>query len=386
MTDAKLNYVGPIPELLTFRKGRTAWWRRIPVAFLLVVGLPTLLAMIYYLLIASPRFVSEARFIVRSSNQAQPNALGVALQGVGLSPAQTDAFAVHEYVTSRDSLSELQRRFDVRGILAPGDPFSRFPRFWEDGSSNEALHKGLQRFVTVGYDGTTGISVMRVEAFRPRDAQALNAALLAGGESLINRLNERASTDTVNEAVVARDLARTRLSSAQQQLTAFRNRERFIDPARAATEGSQLIGGLLATVATLRAERSQLASEAPSSPQLSILDSRINAYERQIATERAKIAGDSNSLAPKIGVYEDLALQREFADRELTQATTALVTAEQEARRQKLYLERIVAPSLPDKATEPHRWTAILTVFASMMLAYGVGWLIWAGVREHRQT
>ncbi len=116
-----------------------------------------------------------------------------------------------------------------------------------------------------------------------------------------------------------------------------------------------------------------------------MFDGRIAAYERQIRQEQAKIAGDAGSLAPKISVYEDLALAREFADRELTQATAALITAQQEARRQKLYLDRVVAPSLPDEPSQPRRWLAVLTVFATSMLAYGVGWLIYAGVREHRQ-
>jgi capsule polysaccharide export protein KpsE/RkpR len=97
------------------------------------------------------------------------------------------------------------------------------------------------------------------------------------------------------------------------------------------------------------------------------------------------MAGNSSSLAPMISVYEDLALARELADRELTQATAAVIAAEQEARRQKLYLDRVVSPSLPDEAAEPKRWLSILTVLASTLLAYGIGWLIWAGVREHRQ-
>ena len=97
------------------------------------------------------------------------------------------------------------------------------------------------------------------------------------------------------------------------------------------------------------------------------------------------MAGDANSLAPKLSVYEDLALAREFADRELTQATAAVVSAEQEARRQKLYLDRVVSPSLPDEPAGPRRWLAVLTVFASSILVYGIGWLVYAGVREHRQ-
>lgn len=386
MTDAKLNYIGPIPKLLTFEREQAPWWTRIPVAALLVVVLPTVLAAIYYLLIASPRYVSEAQFVVRAAGQTAPSSIGVALQGVGLSPTQTDAFAVHRYITSRDALTELSRRYDLPAILAPRgvDSFSRYPRPWE-GRSKEALFKGFQRFIVVGYDSTTGISTVRVEAFRARDAQALNEALLAGGEQLVNRMNDRQSNDAVAEAQRARDEARTRLSEAQAQLTAFRNREQFLDPRLSAEEGSALIGQLMAQVATLRADRAQVAAEAPNSPQLPAFDTRIRAYERQIEAERAKQAGASGSLAPKVGVYEDLTLNRELADRELTQATAALVNAQQEARRQKLYLDRVVSPSLPDEPAEPRRWLSVLTVLASSLLAYGIGWLIWAGVREHRQ-
>ncbi len=386
MAEAQINYLGPIPEALTFREERKPWWRRLPVGFLMVVALPTLLAAIYYLLIATPRYVSEARFIVRASTQSQPSAIGMALQGVGLSTAPSDAFAVHEYIKSRDALRELGRRYDIGAILNPpgADAFSRYPRLW-DSRGEEGLYKGFNRFVVVGYDSTTGISTLRVEAFRAEDARQINQALLASGEQLINRLNERAMGDAVSEAQTARDEARTRVSDVQQQLTAFRNREGFIDPELAARESSSLIGGLMATVAQLRADRAQLAGEAPQSPQLPILDGRIAAYERQITAERAKVAGASTSLAPRVGIYTDLELQRELANRELAEATSALLSAQQEARRQKLYLDRIVNPNLPDKATQPHRWTAILTIFASAMLIYGVGWLVWAGVREHRQ-
>lgn len=386
MTDSKLNYIGPMPKMLAFEREAPVWWRRIPVAALLVVALPTFLAVIYYLFIASPRYVSEAQFIVRAQGQGAPSSLGVALQGVGLAPTQTDAFAVHRYITSRDSLRELSRRYEVAEMLAPPgtDAFSRFPRPWE-GRSQEALYEGFQRFVTVGYDSSTGISTVRVEAFRPQDARVLTEALLTGGEQLINRMNERAAADAVSQARLSRDEARMRLSAAQQQMTAFRNREQFLDPATAASQGSALIGGLLAEVASLRADRAQLVAEAPSSPQLPIFDARIAAYERQISQEREKLTGDAGSLAPKISVYENLVLNREFADRELAQATAAVISAEQDARRQKLYLDRVVAPSLPDEAAEPQRWLAILTVFATSLLIYGVGWLVYAGVREHRQ-
>lgn len=387
MTDAKLNYIGPNPKLIGHQKKSTPWWKKLPVAFLGLVVLPTLIAAFYYLVIASPLYVSEARFIVRAPNSSQPSSLGMALQTAGLSSAQTDAYAVHEYIDSRDSLRDLGRTMDLKAILAPpgADFLSRFPRPWE-GSTEESLYKGFKRFVTVGYDGGTGISTLRVEGFNARDAQRVSEALLTGGESLINRLNERSSADAVAQATIARDLAQAKLAKVQVDMTAFRNREQFINPTVTATEGSQLIGGLLSTIANLKAERAQIASEAPRSPQLPILDSRIRAYEGQVAAERAKMSGSEGSLSSKIGAYEDLVLARELADRELAQATAALVSAEQDARAQKLYLEQIVAPSLPDSPTLPRRLRGILTILFSTLLAYGIGWLIYAGVREHRQV
>lgn len=386
MADPRIHYVGPLDAPGNPTKRRKFSWRRLPVGFLLIVVAPTFLAAIYYLVIAAPRYVSEARFIVRSASTSQPSALGIALQGVGFSTGMNDALAVHEYMASRDGLRALEARFNVEAIFgrSVGDPLSGYPRLGQ-ARSEEALYKTYRRFLTVGYDAASGISTLRVEAFRPEEAHALNLALLDSGESLVNRLNDRAARNAVADATDSLEKAKIELAASQQALTALRNSAQFLDPRTAAAESSELVGGLLVSIAQLRAERSQLAAEAPSSPQLPTLDNRIRAYEQQIEEARAKIAGNASSLAPKVGAFEELTIRREIADKQFAQATAALLSAEQEARRQKLYLERIVVPSRPDRPTEPKRWLAILTVFASGMLIYGVGWLVWAGIREHRQ-
>lgn len=386
MADTNLTYLGAAEEPRIAPAPKRSWRKRLPLGFLIVVGIPTLVGGIYYGLIASPRYVSESHFVVRSASSAQPTGLGIALQGVGLSTGMNDAFAVHEYLDSRDSLKVLQTHHNLKAMLTGPkvDWFSRTPRPWE-GTSEEALYKGFKRYLTVGYDAASGISTLRVEAFSAKDAATINAALLDSGEALINRLNERSAANAVRDARVSFDQARAEVAASQQALTALRNSAQFIDPRAAVTETTEVVAGLLVTIAQLRADRAQLAAEAPSSPQLPILDSRIAAYERQVAEARAKATGSASSLAPKVGVYEDLVMRREIADKVMAQATAALLTAEQEARRQKLYLERIVAPSEPDKPTQPRRFLSLLTIFASSLLVYAVGWLIWAGVREHRQ-
>lgn len=368
-------------------RARADGLRRPPLGFLIVVVLPTLVAAVYFLLIASPRYVTEARFVVRAGAQPPPAAVGLALQGVGIGAPQTDAFAVHEWMRSRDAVVEMRDRAGLTEILGrPGaDPFSRWPRLGE-GRSVEGLHRAYRRFVTVGYDSTTGISVLRVEAYRPKDAVRLADALLDGGETLVNRLNARSAEQAVADATRAVDEAEARLATASQRLTGFRNRQRFIDPQGAAEAGGQVIVALTTQLAGLRAERAQLAAEAPQSPQLPSLDGRIRALERQIAAERAKIAGAADSLAPQVSAYEDLVLERQFADRQLAEATAALVEARQEARRQALFLERIAGPLAADEPTRPRRWRSLAIVLVSTLLLWAVGRLLVLGLREHRQA
>ncbi len=353
-------------------------------AFGIIVMLPTLIAACYYLLIASPRYVSESHFVVQRAGQSAPAALGLALSGVGLNTTSSDAFIVHEYIRSRSSLEYLKTKFNIDQVFSPAsaDPLSRAIRPWTS-KTNESQYKGTQRFITVGYDSTTGISTIRVEAFAPRDAQAINLALLEGGENIVNSMNQRASASAVEEARKTVNESTERLQQAQDALTAFRNNQGFVDPEMTATEHGEIIGRLSGEIATLEAQLRQTRAETPDSPLLPSLQRRLEAYRTQLEQERAKVAGGAGSLAPKLGTYEALVFERDLASRTLTAANQAYETARIDARRQHLFLDRVVNPDRPDKATQPTRLISILTILAACLLIYGCGYLIWAGVREH---
>ncbi|MBK1970585.1 chain-length determining protein [Brevundimonas diminuta] len=354
------------------------------VAFGIIVALPTLVAACYYLLIASPRYVSESHFVVQRAGQGSPAALGLALSGVGLNTTSSDAFIVHEYIRSRSSLEYLKTKFNIDKVFSPpsSDPLSRAIPPWGS-KTNESQYKGIQRFITVGYDSTTGISTIRVEAFDPRHAQAINLALLEGGEDVVNSMNERASASAVEEARKTVAESTERLQHAQDALTSFRNNQHFVTPEMTATEHSEIIGRLSGEIATLEAQVRQTRTEASDSPLLPTLQRRLEAYRAQLEQERAKVAGNAGSLAPKLGVYEELVFERDLASRGLTAANLAYENARIDARRQHLFLDRVVNPDRPDKAIQPKRLISILTILASCLLIYGCGYLIWAGMREH---
>jgi capsular polysaccharide transport system permease protein len=358
--------------------------------FFAIVLLPTALASFYYAFIAAPIYVSEARFVVRSPTQPQPVGIGSLLQGAGLggfSTGDSNIYAVHAYIMSRNAVADLERRHNLRTILARPqlDFLARFPRPFER-DNFEDLYREYPRFVTVGYDGLTGISVLRVEAFRAEDAAALAQALLEGGEAVVNRLNDRAAADALADARRQVAESETRVIDSEAALTQFRNRERLIDPSRAGLASLDVTGKLELQLDTLRADRAALAASAPASPQLAVMDRQIHAFEAQLDAERAKMAGDSSSLAPKIGQYERLVLDREFAAKELTVTSTALEEAREEVRRKRLYLERVVPPNVPDTPLLPKRWFSVAMVFVTTLLIYATVALVVAGLKEHGQS
>src|SRR6201987_48086 len=104
-------------------------FRTLNLWFWTIVGLPTLLAGVYYFAIASDLYLSEAKFIVRSPKQVQASTLGALLQTTGLGRAADDTAAVQDFIMSRDAVRRLEQQDGLRAILGrpEGDLVARFP-------------------------------------------------------------------------------------------------------------------------------------------------------------------------------------------------------------------------------------------------------------------
>ena len=79
--------------------------------FLAIVVLPTAAATVYYGFLASDAYVSESRFVIRSAQRpSSGGGIGALLQGSGLPGFQRsvdDAYAVQDFILSRDALRQL---------------------------------------------------------------------------------------------------------------------------------------------------------------------------------------------------------------------------------------------------------------------------------------
>jgi len=363
--------------------GRVA--RTFDKAFAITVVIPTLMAVCYFGFIASDRYVSESRFVVRNPQKTVPSGLGALLQGTSLSRSQDDTYSVHDFILSRDALRQLDDRQRFRKEFSDPniDVFGRFPRLDRD-ASFEALYRYYQDHVAIDYDTASSISVLRVTAFSAQEAHAINDQLLGMGEALVNNLNARARQDLIQSAeseVQAAEGVSTRAATA---LSTFRSSHSVFDPER---QGALQLAGIAKIEDELHASESQLAEMrrvSPANPQVSLLQARIDSLKQRLASETARVTGANDSLSSKSAQYDQLVLRNAFAERELASALASLETARNEALRKQLYLERLVQPNLPDRALEPRRIRSVFTVFVLGLICWGVLSMVVSSIKEHQ--
>lgn len=365
-------------------KTRNMLWRHR--WFFLFVGLPTFLCAIYYGLIASDIYVSQSAFVIKSPAQKTPPTLSLAnlVQTSGLSAGQEQTKEVAEYIRSRNALRDLEAQTDVHRKYSRSDAdfLSRFPApFHSDTFEN--LYRYYGSMVGADINPENGLAVLQVKAFSPADAYEINARLLDLSEALVNRLNQRAEGKAIAEAERRVQEAETRVRNARVAISAYRNSQELIDPAKQATGVLDVSNKLVADQAALQAQLELMRRVTPRNPSIPALQGRIVAVGREITAQTGRAVGTPTGIASKLSTYEKLNVEQEFATQMLTAANTALEQARTEAERQQFYVERVIEPNKPDQSILPERLKKILTVFGSLVCLYFVGWMIVVGILEH---
>jgi capsular polysaccharide transport system permease protein len=354
--------------------------------FLALVILPTLLAAGYYWLIAADQYESESHFLVRTAEQQRPvntGGLSQVLAAAGGQNSSPEAMSVADYLTSHDVVAALRQQVNLvqRYQRADVDFFSRLRG---DHPMNEQLLQYYLKQTNVEVNSNTGITVVRARAFTPQDAYVIATKLLGLGERRINSLNQQSYHDALaSQERQLRD-ARTELSRAQQAISAFRAQQGDIDPTGTGTAQTGLIAQLTNTLTQAEAQLVSVGQTiSRSSPQYVALSRRVQALRTQIAAQQARLAGSGTTIASHVASYNELQLRQEFASKRYEAVAAALDHAREQTLNKQLYLVRVVDPNLPEKAQYPKRFRIVGTLFLGLLVAYGIGWMIVAGVREH---
>jgi capsular polysaccharide transport system permease protein len=306
------------------------------------------------------------------------------LQGTGFSRSQDDTYSVHDFILSRDALSELDAQLAVRKAYSSSsiDFIDRFPGLdWDD--SFEAFHRYYRNHVTIDYDTVSSITILKVRAFSSADARQVNDLLLKMGERLVNNLNDRSRQDLIKTAEQEVAISEEKVKNAAVALAGFRSNQAVFDPDRQSTLQLQGVSKLQEELVATETQLNEVRRVSPNNPQVGSLRNRIETLRKAIAAETSKVAGAGGSLTSKSGAFERLSLEKVFAEKQLAGSMAALESARSEALRKQLYLERLVQPNLPDKAVEPRRIRSIFMVLVLSLVTWGVVSLLVASIKEH---
>ncbi len=179
---------------------------------LFFVGLPTLLALIYSLVIASSMYVSESRFAVRASEQGvEAGGKGGGLMAsFGAAAAfASDSFAVRDFIQSRDALAQLnQDGYYLKLAIKGGvDPVNYLP----NNPTPDQLYDFYYNNLDIRFSLTEQILTMRIYAFSPQDSHELAKRLIAIAENFVNQMNLRSRSDMLKLAEA--EVTRLRIAS-----------------------------------------------------------------------------------------------------------------------------------------------------------------------------
>lgn len=354
--------------------------------FLASVVLPVLLSAIYYFGIASPQYVSESRFVIKSPNQRNAPVTNFAnlIQTTGLSGGQEQSNQVIDYVRSRSALQVLERERKIRDLYGASsvDFLSQFPRPWE-ARTFEDLFEYYRDKMQISRDVDTGMVVLRTIAFAPKDAAAINETLLRQSEELVNQLNENARNTAIEEATGRVVEAQKRVAAARDAIAAYRNRAAVVDPLKEATGVAEIANRLITERAVLEAELSTLRGVTPDHPAIPALREQIASLTREINRQTARVVGGNDTISGKLPSYDALVLEQELASELLVLAQTTLEGARTDALKQQYYLERVVNPNAPDEPAYPRPFRLVLTILGFALCLYFIVWMFVVGILEH---
>lgn len=351
--------------------------RLLAISFLAIVVAPTFLTALYFALIASDRYVSEARFAVRSGDRSALDMLAGGTELGKLAQAQ-DTLIVTEYIKSRAMVEDLQRDLDLRKIYTrdEADYISAAPA---DGSIEDLVDYWRWRAQT-SVEMPSGIITLQVSAFTPEDAQALARAVVAKSEALVNQMSDRANRDELRQAEAEFARAEQKLKDIYGAMRDLRNQEGVLDPTMTAEALNELLTELrksrLQVEGDLIVARESLTENSPVVTQLKAKLGAIDAQIAKLTAQMTATDGGADTVSDKIGAFEDMELKREVAQDQYASAALALENARITADRQRIYLSTFVQPEMAEEALYPLRlWNtlgvalallAVWTVFASL--------------------
>lgn len=346
----------------------------------------TVLAAIYWGLVASDRYVSEAQILVQKTDLTNGQSVDLGgLIGAVSAGSQADQLLLRGHLLSVDMLKKLDAKLNLRAHYS--DPRRDLvSRMWFADGPIEWFHRHYLSRVSVEFDDFSDTLVIRAQAYDPKTAHAIAAMLVEEGERFMNDLAHNLAREQV--AFLEREVAQvnSRLVKARQAVLEFQNREGLVSPQTTAENFVSIVNRLEGQLTDLKTRRAaMLAYLMPDSPSVVEIDQQIAAVERQIGREKARLASPNHrTLNRTVEEYQRLQMNADFALDVYRTALAALEKGRIEATRTLKKVSVLQSPFEPQYPVEPRRVYNIIVFALAALLIAGIIHMLGAIIRDHQ--
>lgn len=347
-----------------------------PILFALLVVLPALIGGLYYGLIASDRYVTEARFAIRpavgGAEKAAQDQIGTSDNMLKQMVAQ-DTLIVEDYLQSRPLVEALERQLPLRAMFSRDD--IDWPSRFDPEKPIEKLVKYWRNRIAMDIGSHSGIVTVTVNAFDPQESYDIMKAVLAEGERMVNELTTKMRNDSLAETDREMTRAQGELTRIRTALRDLRNRDGVLDAQKVAEANLKMVSEIRAQRIQL-AVRQQILSRDLNSNSRSIQDlqAQIGQLDDNIARiERSSTNADPEQrriLSETLNRFETLLDEQKNAEAYYAKVIAAHERARIVADRQIEFFSMVVEPVRPQSSEAPRRWLMFGIVLAGGAAAF----------------
>lgn len=355
-------------------------------AYSTFVLLPMILTATYYAFICSDRYVSEAAIVVEKESTSSAPSIALSLLGVGGSSSTLDAQLIIKFIKSPAMLNYLEEQLHLREHYT-SDSIDWLSRLSPKASEEDFLAFYLRR-IRAELDEESMTIDLAIQADSREFSQLLAQTIVRRSEQFVNEISQSLAREQIAFAQGELEALYTKVQQSSADLIETQNKKGVLSAEAENASITQIIAALQqelarerTTLKTLSAYLSDTAAEVVAAKK------RIAAITQQIAQERSKQvgAGSDNKLNQQMLDFREVTLAAQISLDIYQTGLRTLETARIDATRKVKYLVSVSAPTLPDESKQPRRLYIVLTTFLVLNLVYGIGGLIVATIKDHRE-
>ena len=345
----------------------------------------SLLSALYWSVIASDGYVSEAHVLVQKTDMGvQSVEIGNLLGNIG-GNTRPDQLMLRDYLLSVDVLKKIDAKLNLRAHFS-NPQRDVLSRMWRENADIETFHEHYLAHIKVEYDDYAGILVIKAQGYDPQTAHAITRTLIEEGERFMNATAHELVEGQVSFLSKQVDLLGASALEARQAVLRYQDSNGLVSPQSTAENFASIVNGLETKLAEMHTRRTALlAYLMPDSPNVVELNQQIAAIEQEITQQNAKLASTSGkTLNRKVEVFQRLQLDAEFKQSLYKTALITLEKARIEAIRSIKKISILQKPTLPQYPLQPRRLynASVFTLFA--LLLAGIAQMLGAIIRDHK--